>query len=325
MFGFLKKKANKNAKDFDKEAKGLEREFKDVYLQTQSVPLGDTQDAWRWALDKIAYFKEKGLERKKLYSLVMNVLINLTDEYIENFDEFRRIVNDVSPVINICEVLLNSGEAEFAEHIARPYVDYVLSEKSSLLDNKICYQNNDEKQIMLLEFSELKDKKQTDQNYTYLFVVYCRTLDSILITDMDQMQKRLERKKELLTIANQLSPWNSSVWNGLSKLMDSDEEYDKCIKNALRYAMQPDGPYGLNEIYSGLAMHYIHKDPKLAQALCVLCESNGGNALAAKFVLAKKKVSPLSSGEEAIRIIEKAGIQIGFSDLIISMIESMGM
>ena len=66
-------------------------------------------------------------------------------------------------------------------------------------------------------------------------------------------------------------------------------------------------------------MHFAGEDIKLAQALCVICEKYGGVALAAKFLLSKIDENHYMVEQQAIEIVKKAGIQVGYSDIVIKM------
>ena len=100
----------------------LEKDFLDTYLQTKGTPLGNPMDAWNWVMEKIAYFKENGLDRNKLYSLERNVLLYLTPCYLSRFAEFQTTVDDVAPVIQTCEFLLKAENPLMSKQIAEPYV-----------------------------------------------------------------------------------------------------------------------------------------------------------------------------------------------------------
>lgn len=241
--------------------------------------------------------------------------MNLTESYVANFSEFRMVVDDVTPIIMAGEKLLGMGDAAKAKVIADPYIQYVVSIKNDFVGKQICCQNKEEAYILLQEFCALKDMPKTKDNYTYLIVLYCRILDSILCNTKKEMDVRSEQKKELLSIAKEISPWNSSVWEAMSRIANSDEEYNECIENALKYAICDEGPYGLGQIYANLAMHYVSRDVYLSQALRFMCKKYGGNSLAVDFALSKLQAGSMES-EEAERILREAGIQIGYSRLV---------
>lgn len=294
----------------------IDREFMNVFMQTRSRPAGDPHSAWNWVMDRIAYFKREGLARDKLYMLEGNVLLQLTDCYLANFSEFRSIVDDVTPVILTCESL-SARDAELARTIAEPYVRYLLSIKDEYFGKEICCQNQQEAFILFEDFPAMAGMPRTKDNYTYLFVLYCRILDNILFQAASDMDTRKAEKRELLHIAKEISPWNSTVWEALSRTADSEEAYQDYIKKALRYSTQAGEPYGLGTIYANLALHFASKDPQLAQALCYICKKYNGNAMAAGFVLSKQSAAmPITSEAQAVSALQAAGIQTGYSDLV---------
>lgn len=299
--------------------KNIEKEFMEVFLQTRSRPLGNQQDAFNWIMGKISYFKEKRLEQNKLYALEVNVLRYLTDCYCNCFDEFRRVVDDVAPIIILCEELLSCGETDQAKIIAEPYIRYVVSIKDEYVGKQICYQNRQEAFLLHEKFSTMTNMPQTKDNYTYLFVLYCRILDNILVkTDLELKERKLE-KYNLLNIAKEISPWNATVWEGLSRVVDSEKEYMDCISRALDFSVRDGEPYGLGTVYANLALHFADLNPQLAQALCLIAKKYNGNALGAVFVLSKTDVSEIVNEKQAIDVLREAGIQVGYSDVVKKM------
>lgn len=226
-------------KSMDQSNSLLDEEYINVYLQTCIRPFGNYQTAWNYVMEKIVYLKKSGIERHKIDALIENVLTNLTESYVENFSEFRTIVDDISPIIFTCENLLELGDVVKAKVIADPYVSYVVSMKNDMIGKQICCQNKKEAYLLLHEFSALKDLPKTKDNYTYFIVLYCKILDSILCNIKEEMGFRNEQKKELLFIAKEISPWNAAVWEALSRTANSDEEYNEYIKKALKIGYSP--------------------------------------------------------------------------------------
>ena len=184
----------------------FEKEFMGIYLQTRSKPIGNPQDAWKWIMERITYFKEKEIENSKLYLLVENVLLYLTDCYISNFNEFISAVNDVSPIIITCEKLLDYGEEKKAKRICEPYIRYIQSEKRNLAGKQICCQNRMERFFIDEEFSSLKNLQEMKDNYTYLLVLYCRILDGILLETKGDMDECQREKRSLLLFLRRSEP-----------------------------------------------------------------------------------------------------------------------
>jgi len=291
----------------------IETEFNNVYMQTTSKPLGDEESAWNWVKERIIYFKENNFNKNKLYQLEKNVLINLTESYLLHFEEYRSIVNDLSPVILACEECLNNGNAEKANKISSPYLKYVKETAAACVGTKICYQNKAEHFLMFFDYNHMKEMPLVDDNYTYYLVLYCRILDNILINHPDKMEKIIVTKRELLNIAKEISPWNSSVWEALSRVAVTEEEYKDCIVRALKYVCIDNGPYGIGQIYANMAMHYIDENSQLSRALCSVSRRFGGNPSGAEYILSKKNIAPISRQTICDNILAENNVQIGYS------------
>ena len=323
MFGFLKKQGEKKEEaDFcvkPEEAVdkvGIQRRaFSDI-MQTKTSPIGDHTNAWNWAMKEIAFFKGHNLDRNLLYAFEQNIVMNLTDCYEKYFDQFRITADDITSVIYACEELVSNGNADKAMVIAKPYLSYILSIKDEYLGKQNCIQNQHEAGIMLLDYPDRKSRESTKDNFAYFFVLYCRIIDNILATSKEDLEARNAFKREILMYAKDISPWNSTVWEALSRTNVSDSEYEEYIQKALRYSTREGDLYGLGEVYANMAAHYTLSNPELAQALCYFSRKYGGAPLAAMFILSKQSIPEITDENTAESLLKKAGIQIGLSDMI---------
>ena len=291
------------------------RAFSDI-MQTKTSPIGDHTNAWNWAMKEITFFKSNNLDRNLLYAFERNIVMNLTDCYEKYFDQFRSAADDISSVIFACEELISNGNAVKAKQIAKPYLNYILSIKDEYLGKQNCIQNNYEVGIMILDYPDRQSRESTEDNFAYFFVLYCRIIDNILATTKEDLEARNALKKEILMYAKDISPWNSTVWEALSRTNVSDSEYEKYIRKALKYSTREGSLYGLGEVYANMAAHYALSDPKLAQALCYFCKKYGGTPLAAIFILSKSNIPEITDENTAENLLKKADIQIGLSDMI---------
>lgn len=295
----------------------LEKDFFDVYLQAKGTPLGNPMDAWNWIMEKIAYFKENGLDRNKLYSLEGNVLLYLTPCYLSHFAEFQTTVDDVAPVIQTCEFLLKAENPLMSKQIAEPYVRYVESIQEEYLEGHFCVQGKNEFYLLWTDHEEMRGFNPTKDNYTYLFVMYCRILDCILYSTEQEYNYAQSEKRRLLNIARTISPCNATVWEALSRVSNSEEEYSEYISLALKYSLRPGEPYGIGAVYRNLATHYLQKDLELFEALYEFTEKYNGDTTMLIYILSKINQEPRERIplNEAENILKAAGIQVGLSEL----------
>lgn len=319
MFGFGAKKVEKERTNGT--LSELDKEFIEAYKQTCSRPLGDAEKAWQWAMEQIAYFKGRKLDKKGLHAFEINVVTYLPELYFERFDEFREVVDDATPVVMVCQDMYVAGKAKLAKAFAEPYVRYIESQRNEIIGKKVCCQNSEEGFIMLNDFPELMDKPRTPANYTYLLVMYCTILDAIPYETVEEMDERKVVKNRILSIAKEISPWCSVVYEGLSETVDDEDEYLDYITKALKYTTQGGEPYGLGQVYGNLAMHYVLKNEELAQALCFMSRKHGGQALAASYVLSKvgSGQKEFTNERSAAKVLKEANIQVGFSPLVKKM------
>lgn len=310
------RKAPEPAQRAEKE-KTLEAEFLETYLQTRSKPLGDEETAWNWMVNRILYFKRKGLGREELWELERNIVMNLSNCYQKYFEDFLTLAGDMTPIVLACEQLLEEGRGQEAKKVAEPYLKWLLAHPEKYDAGHYCVQCKEEAMLCYLEGMPLKGPRAED-NYTAFLVLYCRILDHIMPGTKEEIEAKEKEKEHLLWIAAKLSPCNATVWEAMAKLKSSQNElyYQDCIDKALRYSVRTGEPYGLGTVYGNLAIHYAVRDPELAKALCIVCRRYGGEPIAAEYVLRKRNVPDPVDPDALLR---NAGIQIGFSQIVMNI------
>ena len=88
----------------------------------------------------------------------------------------------------------------------------------------------------------------------------------------------------------------------------------ECYQKALHYCYLKDDPYGLTAIYKHLAIFYWFRDrADVTAALRELVVQLGDNAPELAFLLKKH---PSTNRSPFRKVLQKQGIQIGFSDFV---------
>lgn len=121
--------------------------------------------------------------------------------------------------------------------------------------------------------------------------------------------------RKYLRWAQSMSPQNASVWLYLGASYNEDEQMQlDCYQKALHYCYLKDDPYGLTAIYKHLAISYWFRDRADATAaLRELVVRLGDDAMELAFLL-KKRSTPDRTPFRTV--LQKLGIQIGFSDFV---------
>ena len=111
--------------------KNISDEFVSVYMQTVSAPLGDREDAWKWMMGRMRYFRDGQLDKQLMFMLASNVMLNMTETYQKHFPEFLEVVEH-DMIIALVAQLLKDEKTQQAKEIAQPFWDYFGQNKETL-------------------------------------------------------------------------------------------------------------------------------------------------------------------------------------------------
>lgn len=306
----------------------LVREFMEVYLQTQSPPLGDELDAWNWSLERAYYFRRRKLDSDLINMLGENMLMYLTKTYAVHIDGFLGVFGSATAIILTCESQLSKGNPQKAKQIADPYFAYLQQHSEKYSNGQKCFQDGKEEYLYRKTHLMFDAIEYAEDNFTYFWVLYFRILDSILFLSPEEQARRTQLRRTWMETALKISPCNATVYESLSRVyMSSDEKtYRKVIDKALSYTYTYGEPYGIGAIYNNLAVYYALHEPSLSYALCMISTKYGGTPTAARYILSKMAPSLAGTMNEAlaIQILRDAGIQVGFSELTCAFADSPG-
>lgn len=101
----------------------LELDFVNTFLQSNSEPLGDRQEAWNWMMGKMRQFRQKGLGKQEMFALASNAMVYLTDIYSQRVPELLQVAEPNMIVAQVAK-LLQENKHEKAKQIAQPFWDY---------------------------------------------------------------------------------------------------------------------------------------------------------------------------------------------------------
>lgn len=111
--------------------KALEMEFVQDFLQSNSEPLGNRQEAWTWMMGRMRYYRQKGLGTGELYALASNMMLFLTDTYSQRITEFLQVAEPAMIVAQVAQ-LLKEEKNDKARQVAQPLWDYFGKNQNSL-------------------------------------------------------------------------------------------------------------------------------------------------------------------------------------------------
>lgn len=274
----------------------------------------DLEGRARWLMGRVEYFREKGVPERKLYILEFRILQYMPDFVVRNFNQFYAFLReDISSIYIAVEYHLGRGNFAAAKKIADPLARLLEKNKAALIDNHHCHQNSFELAMYTLETQKKLETPSTKDNYTAFLVSYARILQNTKDDSEDRFLMRESRK--YLRWAQSLSPQNASVWLYLGASYNEDEQIQlNCYQKALHYCYLKDDPYGLAAVYKHLAIFYWFRDRSdVTAALRELVVQLGDNAL--ELVLLLKK-HPSTDRSPFRKVLQKQGIQIGFSDFV---------
>lgn len=274
----------------------------------------DLEGRARWLMGRVEYFREKGVPERELYILEFRILLYMPDFVVRNFSEFYTFLReDISAIYIAVEYHLDRGNFAAAKRIADPLARLLEKNKAAMIDNHHCHQNSFELAMCTLETRKVLETPSTKDNYTAFLVAYAR----ILQNTKDASGKRflMCESRKYLRWAQSMSPQNASVWLYLGASYNEDEQKQlECYQKALHYCYLKDDPYGLTAIYKHLAIFYWFRDhADVTAALRELVVQLGDNAPELAFLLKKH---PSTNRSPFRKVLQKQGIQIGFSDFV---------
>lgn len=274
----------------------------------------DLEGRARWLMGRVEYFREKGVPERELYILEFRILQYMPDFVVRNFNQFYAFLReDISAIYIAVEYHLVRGNFATAKKIADPLVQLLEKNKTSLIDGHHCHQNSFELAMYTLETQKKLESSSTKDNYTAFLVSYARILQNTKDESGNRFLMRESRK--YLRWAQSMSPQNASVWLYLGASYNEDEQKQlECYQKALHYCYLKDDPYGLTAIYKHLAIFYWFRDrADVTAALRELVVQLGDNAPELAFLLKKH---PSTNRSPFRKVLQKQGIQIGFSDFV---------
>ncbi len=280
-----------------------------------SAPItNDLEDRARWLMGRVEYFRRRGVPERKLYILEFRILQYMPDFVVRNFSQFYTFLReDISSIYVAVEFHLDKGNFAAAKKIADPLAQLLEKNKAALIDGHHCHQNSFELAMCTLETRKVLETPSTKDNYTAFLVAYAR----ILQNTKDASGKRflMCESRKYLRWAQSMSPQNASVWLYLGASYNEDEQMQlDCYQKALHYCYLKDDPYGLTAIYKHLAISYWFRDhADVTAALRELVVRLGDDAMELAFLL-KKRSTPDRTPFRTV--LQKLGIQIGFSDFV---------
>lgn len=274
----------------------------------------DLEGRARWLMGRVEYFREKGVPERELYILEFRILLYMPDFVVRNFSEFYTFLReDISAIYIAVEYHLDRGNFAAAKRIADPLARLLEKNKAAMIDNHHCHQNSFELAMYTLETKRKLETPSTKDNYTAFLVSYAR----ILQNTKDESGKRflMHESRKYLRWAQTLSPQNASVWLYLGASYNEDEQMQlNCYQKALHYCYLKDDSYGLIAIYKHLALLYWFRNQSdVTAALRELVVRLGDEALELSFLLKKH---PSTDRSPFRAVLQKQGIQIGFSDFV---------
>lgn len=280
-----------------------------------SAPVtNDLEDRARWLMGRVEYFRRRGVPERKLYILEFRILQYMPDFVVRNFNQFYTFLReDISSIYIAVEYHLGRGNFAAAKKIADPLVQLLEKNKTALIDGHHCHQNSFELAMYTLETQKKLESSSTKDNYTAFLVSYARILQNTKDESGNRFLMRESRK--YLRWAQSMSPQNASVWLYLGASYNEDEQKQlECYQKALHYCYLKDDPYGLTAIYKHLAIFYWFRDrADVTAALRELVVQLGDNAPELAFLLKKH---PSTNRSPFRKVLQKQGIQIGFSDFV---------
>ncbi len=299
------------------------KELQQVLEETKSAPTSgtDEQNAG-YIIEKIKYFRERGVPERLLYKLETRIEIHLTDYVVNNFKDFFKFLNyDISSIYYSLEVLKKNMQFEQAERLAMPLADYLELHSELYSKGQFCFQHPVERVVYRLERlkkHDIFDKNMVSANgnYTAFFLSYAEILNYLAV--QPESKRNNCSANYYLDCAEKISPCNPGVWMTRASVMKDDEdEYFRCMSKALEYTYFIKQPYGLIEIYEYLALHYAMKENfVLSSACCNACIYFGGNPVSAKYVLSKEEID-VDESDDWQSVLSENKIQIGFSGIVI--------
>lgn len=302
--------------------KNIMDEVRMMVMSCSSPPIvGTPEENARRVMEKIEYFREKGVSEKDLYELESKILLFMPDFVVKNFEEFYSFLKeDISSIYITMELLMAKGDYVAAKKIADPLAAYLESHKTKLIDGHHCHQNSFETALYTLEARRTIPTQSTKDNYTAFLVAYARILQNTKIVRHNQEMFRMAESRKYLKWAQEMSPQNASVWLYLGVSYNDNEELQlEYYKKALQYCYLKDGDYGLTKIYECLAMHYWGKNKiEVVTALKELITALDGNPFMLTFLLSKRNVPASRPFQDVLR---KYSIQVGFSDLVLQTVD----
>ena len=274
----------------------------------------DLEGRARWLMGRVEYFREKGVPERELYILEFRILLYMPDFVVRNFSEFYTFLReDISAIYIAVEYHLDGGNFAAAKRIADPLARLLEKNKAAMIDNHHCHQNSFELAMCTLETRKVLETPSTKDNYTAFLVAYARILQNI--KDASGKRFLMCGSRKYLRWAQSMSPQNASVWLYLGASYNEDEQKQlECYQKALHYCYLKDDPYGLTAIYKHLAIFYWFRDrADVTAALRELVVQLGDNAPELAFLLKKH---PSTNRSPFRKVLQKLGIQIGFSDFV---------
>lgn len=306
----------RNHSGFSSEDEGaLMAELTRTIDSCSSAPItNDLEDRARWLMGRVEYFRRRGVPERKLYILEFRILQYMPDFVVRNFSQFYTFLReDISSIYVAVEFHLDKGNFAAAKKIADPLAQLLEKNKAALIDGHHCHQNSFELAMCTLETRKVLETPSTKDNYTAFLVAYAR----ILQNTKDASGKRflMCESRKYLRWAQSMSPQNASVWLYLGASYNEDEQMQlDCYQKALHYCYLKDDPYGLTAIYKHLAISYWFRDrADVTAALRELVVRLGDDAMELAFLL-KKRSTPDRTPFRTV--LQKLGIQIGFSDFV---------
>ena len=306
----------RNHSGFSSEDEGaLMAELTRTIDSCSSAPItNDLEDRARWLMGRVEYFRRRGVPERKLYILEFRILQYIPDFVVRNFSQFYTFLReDISSIYIAVEFHLDKGNFAAAKKIADPLAQLLEKNKAALIDGHHCHQNSFELAMCTLETRKVLETPSTKDNYTAFLVAYAR----ILQNTKDASGKRflMCESRKYLRWAQSMSPQNASVWLYLGASYNEDEQMQlDCYQKALHYCYLKDDPYGLTAIYKHLAISYWFRDrADVTAALRELVVRLGDDAMELAFLL-KKRSTPDRTPFRTV--LQKLGIQIGFSDFV---------
>lgn len=275
-------------------------------------------DNAKYLINKIRYFRLRGVPYPFLYSLGAEIAICCTKYYLNNFKKLYKLFNcDVSFVAEALEFLADEDD-KHAYVIASPVVQLMKEKRKEFVsDNLKELSGIDEFECLFYKSNFKNGSKMYCDGWAVFFRNYLRIIDNIIFSGSSQ--QLLSEMREILFYSQLRCPITSGILFYKGKYYDyigKTESAENCYRAALKYVYKAKGAYGILAIYLELAKHYSKSDPELSHAFIKAAgkynqEAAEINDIVLKFM--NKGAGRDVDSQDHKAIIEKNNYNAGFS------------